>query len=94
MAYWSEFQSPQCYSAEQLLAIYNVPSGNTIPEATFLSICPSLLYQQVTGACATQTNKTHSSLEAAKGEINVLKLGIAEYINLLVLILIIEIANA
>ncbi|KAK3106015.1 hypothetical protein FSP39_010998 [Pinctada imbricata] len=57
----------QCYSAEQLLAIYNAPSGNTVPQQTFLSMCPSLLYQQVTGACKSTPMPTSvAHLEKSK----------------------------
>lgn len=41
-----------CYSPNQLLAIYNSQTGNTISKQKFMELCPSLLYQQVSGSCS------------------------------------------
>lgn len=41
-----------CYSPNQLLAIYNSQTGNTVSKQKFMELCPSLLYQQVSGSCS------------------------------------------
>nr|XP_022289112.1 zinc transporter ZIP10-like [Crassostrea virginica] len=42
----------KCYSADELLAIYNARNTDSLTKKAFLDMCPSLIYQQVSKACA------------------------------------------
>ena len=46
-----------CYTPQQLLAIYNANSGSGISKQKFMELCPSLIYQQVSGSCASLSAK-------------------------------------
>lgn len=46
-----------CYTPQQLLAIYNANSGSGISKQKFMELCPSLIYQQVSGSCASSSAK-------------------------------------
>ena len=45
-------QPNKCYSADELLAIYTARNTDSLTKKTFLDMCPSLIYQQVSKACA------------------------------------------
>lgn len=42
----------KCYNADEILAIYNARNTDTLTKKNFLELCPSLIYQQVSKACA------------------------------------------
>lgn len=46
------FQPNKCYNADEILAIYNARNTDTLTKKNFLELCPSLIYQQVSKACA------------------------------------------
>jgi len=45
------FQNNRCYTGEQLLSVYGVSKQGGIKSDRFKEICPSLIQQQLTGAC-------------------------------------------
>lgn len=64
------FQPNKCYNADEILAIYNARNTDTLTKKNFLELCPSLIYQQVSKACAPlpqQGSKPKLTLDSSEG---------------------------
>lgn len=64
------FQPNKCYNADEILAIYNARNTDTLTKKNFLELCPSLIYQQVSKACAPlpqQGSKPKHALASSEG---------------------------
>ena len=69
------FQTDRCYTAEELFAIYHVPEEG-LPLEQFSSICPALIQQQLSQACAKQVTEEKGSSRPTdlESELDYLKL--------------------
>ena len=58
----------QCYTAEQVLKIYDIEEGKTIDKNKFKDICPSLIQQLDSGVCKTPTTTGSSSSDPSEDD--------------------------
>ena len=61
------FTLKQCYQAEELMQIYNIPDSKAITGAQLQTMSPALLQQQVSGACA-ETHEEADRPSSAEGK--------------------------